>query len=184
MGMPLETPTYTTDDLRRFPPDGQRYELVQGVLLVTPAPTTLHQVVLARVFARLIRHLPDGGPARVVSPGEIEVRPRTLMDPDLLVYPSTYPLGTDWTDITEWWLAVEVYSPSSRIYDHDFKRPAYLALGVREVWMVDPRDESVSVSRPGGAERIVHDRLTWQPPAATELLELDVTGLFAGVDRA
>lgn len=180
MGMPLEVPIYTTDDLRNFPPDGQRYELVQGTLLVTPAPSPLHQVLLARMLERLLRYLPDGGPARVVSPGEIEVRPRILMDPDILVYSSAYPLDTPWTTISDWWLAVEVYSPSSRIYDHDFKRPTYLSLGVRETWMIDPREQTIAVTRIGHEEFTVRDRLTWQPAECPLPFELELAELLRG----
>jgi Uma2 family endonuclease len=179
--MPLRVPTYTTDDLRAFPKDGQRYELVQGALLVTPAPSSLHQVVIARLFGELQRYLPEAGPAWVVSPGEIEVKPRILMDPDILVYPASFSIGTAWTKITGWWLAVEVYSPSSRIYDHDFKRPAYLVLGVREVWMVDPNERSVSISRMDAAESIVRDHFVWHPPEQSEPFRLDLARLFAGM---
>lgn len=180
MAMPLTVPTYTTDDLREFPPDGQRYELVEGTLLVTPAPTTLHQVLLARLMERLRHYLPEGGPAWVVSPGEIEIRPQTLMDPDILVYPSAYHPGTPWTEITGWWLAIEVYNPSSRVYDHDFKGPTYLALGVRETWMIDPREETIAVAHRGARENTVRERLHWRPPECAEPFELELAWLFRG----
>lgn len=181
MAMPLELPTYTTDDLRRFPRDGQRYELLEGMLLVTPAPGNIHQIVISRLFASLVGYLPDGSPARVVSPGEIEIKPKTLMDPDLLVYPASYPIGTRWTRIHGWWLAVEVYSRSSRVYDHDFKRQAYLTLGVREVWMVDTREEVILVSHTSRVEQAHRESLVFHPPEITEPLTLDLTRLFAGL---
>src|SRR5690349_7164642 len=83
-------------DRRRFPSDGQRYELLDGFLLVTPAPGTAHQVVLSRLMALLLGYLPEGAPARVTSPGEIEIAPKLLLDPDILVWPSTYRPGTPW----------------------------------------------------------------------------------------
>jgi Uma2 family endonuclease len=181
MGMPLRVPTYTTDDVRAFPRDGQRYELVQGTLLVTPAPSNLHQVVITRLFEALRRYLPEASPAWVVSPGEIEVNPHILMDPDILVYPASFAIGTAWTAISDWWLAVEVYGPSSRVYDHDFKRPAYLALGVREVWMVDPDKRSISISRMGAVELIIRDELSWHPPGQSEPFRLDLARLFSGM---
>ena len=150
MGMPLPVPTYTSEDLRQFPRDGQRYELLEGTLLVTPAPTLAHQLVTTRLARLLAEYLDPVGLAAAVTPGEIEVAPSTVMDPDILVVPASYPADTPWTRIGGWWLAVEVYSPSSRLYDHDFKRPAYLTLGVREVWMVDPVPKKVFVSRAGG----------------------------------
>jgi Uma2 family endonuclease len=179
--MPLRVPTYSTGDLRSFPDDGQRYELVQGTLLVTPAPSNPHQVVTASLFGELLRYLPEGSPARVVSPGEIEAKPRTLLDPDILVYPASFPIACPWTTISGWWLAVEVYSPSSRIYDRDFKHPAYLALGVREVWLVDPRERVVLVFRSGGEEVVFRDHLPWQPPELTEPLRIELPRVFAGL---
>lgn len=179
---PIRVPTYTTDELRKFPRDGQRYELVDGFLLVTPAPGTGHQVVLSRLMAGLLGYLPEGAPARVTSPGEIEIAPKLLLDPDLLVWPSSYPPGTPWTGISGWWLAVEVSGRGSRIYDRDFKRDAYLALGVREVWLVDLPDRQVLVSRAGAPKDVPHrDQLVWHPPEMPGTLTIGLHTIFAGL---
>jgi len=61
MSFPL--PTYTVDMVRAFPDDGQRYELVEGILLVTPAPAPDHQVVIARLLAALHAYLEADGRA-------------------------------------------------------------------------------------------------------------------------
>lgn len=182
MAMPLPLPMFTTDDLRSFPNDGQRYELLEGMLLVTPAPGSAHQVVLSRLLIAIGAYLSATELAHVVSPGEIEIAPKTLLDPDLLVFPSTYALGTPWTKIRGWWLAAEVFSPSSRMYDRDYKRDAYLSLGVDEVWLVDIDERAVFVSR-RGAERDVRqaERLVWRPAAIQEPLEIDLSVLFQGV---
>ncbi len=178
----IRVPRYTTDDVRRFPRDGQRYELLNGFLLVTPAPGTAHQVVLSRLLAALLAYLPEGSPARVTSPGEIEVRPTVLLDPDVLVWPASFRPGTPWTDISGWWLAVEVSGRASRVYDRDFKRDAYLALGVREVWLLDLPDRRVLVSRADGPKDTPHtDRLIWHPPEMPVPLTLDIPALFAEV---
>jgi Uma2 family endonuclease len=180
--VPIRLPTYTTDDLRRFPRDGQRYELLDGFLLVTPAPGTAHQGVLSRLMAALLGYLPEGAPGRVTSPGEIEIAPKILLDPDVLVWPSSYKLGTPWTAISGWWLAVEVSGRTSRVYDRDFKRDAYLALGVREVWLVDLHDRRVLVSGQGTQKDVPHsDELLWHPPQMPAPLSLDLRALFAGL---
>jgi Uma2 family endonuclease len=183
MVMPLPLPTFTTDDLRSFPEDGQRYELVEGMLLVTPAPGSAHQVVLGRIASAVHGHLATEGLAYAVSPGEIEVAPKTLLDPDLLVFPATYAPGTPWRRMSEWWLAAEVFSSSSRMYDRAYKRDAYLSLGVREVWLVDLDEQAVFVSRLGETERDVrHDReLRWAPEELSYPLTIDVPSLFDGL---
>jgi Uma2 family endonuclease len=180
--MPLPLPTFTTDDLRAFPHDGQRYELLEGMLLVTPAPGTAHQVVLSGLLIAIGTYLAPAQLAFAVSPGEIELQPRTLLEPDLLVYPSHFRPGTPWRAIREWWLAVEVFSPSSRVYDRDYKRDAYLSLGVGEVWLVDLDDRAIFASRRGAERDVRHaDRLRWGPAAMPEPMELDVAALFRGV---
>jgi Uma2 family endonuclease len=180
---PIRVPTYTTADLRRFPRDGQRYELLNGFLLVTPAPGTAHQVVLSRLMAVLLGYLPERAPARVTSPGEIEIAPKHLLDPDILVWPSSYKPGTPWTAISGWWLAVEVSGRTSRVYDRDFKRDAYLALGVREVWLVDLHDRQVLVSSRGAAKDLSHrDELLWHPPEMPAPLAIDLHAIFAELD--
>src|SRR5438132_517094 len=89
MAMPLPLPTYTVDQVRAFPADGNRYELVEGMLLVTPQPAYDHQVVVARLVATLHNYLVPVGLARVVSPGEIEVVPKQHLEPDILVVPAS-----------------------------------------------------------------------------------------------
>ena len=79
MAMPVAVPRYTVDDLDSFPDDGNRYELLDGVLPVSPAPSFLHEIVVQR-----ISHPEDhlDGCARLVAccgsfrPWVSRVRPR------------------------------------------------------------------------------------------------------------
>lgn len=182
MGMALVTvPRYTVDDLDRFPEDGNRYELLDGVLLVTPFPAAVHQIAAGRISARLSSGV--GEAAHVVSPGVISVPPRTQLQPDILIYPSRFSPTTDWAKVDEHWLAVEVLSRSSRIYDREFKRDAYFALGVREVWLVDLRDLSVEVCRGKGAGEIVRDVVAWTVPGTNRVARVPLAAIFEGSDR-
>src|SRR5262249_10883026 len=152
MGMPITIPRYTVDEIESWPDDGNRYELLDGVLLVTPFPGPPHQLVAMRLsvtLARLIERWPD---IHVVSPGAIKVPPHTELQPDVLVFRRP-PGEARWDRISDHILAVEIQSPSTKRYDQDYKRPAYLALGVAEVWRVDLDRQLVFVSRPGGEER-------------------------------
>jgi len=182
MGMAIAVPRYTIEDLDRLPEDGNRYELLDGLLLVTPAPAASHQVVVSRIQLRLGEALQRPGHAHVVGPGAISAPPKTQLQPDILVYPSRFPPRAEWLDIDEHWLAVEVLSRSSRIYDREFKRDAYFALGVQQVWLVDRRNRSVEVCRGRGAGEVVRDVIRWHVPAAEVLVSIDLSEIFAGLD--
>jgi Uma2 family endonuclease len=181
MAMPASVvvPTYTIEDLEHFPDDGNRYELLDGVLLVTPAPLPPHEVVIGRLFGSIAGYIQPSGLAHAVSHGAVEIVPKTHLEPDILVFPSNQPLDRKWAEIRDWWLAVEVFSESSRIYDRDFKRNAYLAMGVAEVWLVDWWDRAVYVSRKGGrTDERQQERLPWHPHNMPNPLHLDLSRVF------
>ena len=182
MVMPAMVPRYTNADLAAFPEDGHRYELVGGVLLVTPGPAPLHEVVVDEVSVRLREHV--GHRARVMQRGTVEVDPDHHLEPDILVVPrGALPPAMDqdtrWTEIRQWWLAIEVSGLGSRIYDRDHKTPAYLALGGPEVLRIDLHDRTVEVSRPGQAIQTHHERVVWQPPVeGMKALVIEVGAMF------
>jgi len=121
------------------------------------------------------------GKGQVVGPGVITVPPKTQLQPDILVQPDRYPIDSKWEDIDEQWLAVEVLSRSSRVYDREVKRDAYIALGVREVWLVDRWKKEVEVSHTRGPGTIVRDVLRWRVPEPAVDVEILLKDVFAGL---
>ena len=100
----------------------------------------------------------------------------------MLVVPAPVAERFKWADFTGHWLAVEIYSRGSRRYDHDYKRDAYLALGVREVWLVDLDERAVLVSRINGVrDERVTDTLRWHLAEMATDFGLPLAGLFAGL---
>lgn len=180
MAMSISVPLYTVEDLEHFPDDGNRYEVLDGVLLVTPQAAAVHQIVANRIQGELFISLQKPGLAHVVGPGAVVRMPRTQLQPDILVYPSRFSPTTDWRKITEHWLAVEVLSTTSRVYDREFKRDAYFALGLEQVWLVDWRTRSVEVCTAKGRSRVVRDKIRWRI-ARTEVA-IDLNEVFAGID--
>jgi Uma2 family endonuclease len=182
MGMAISVPRYTVDELEQFPDDGNRYELLDGVLLVTPAPKAVHQNVVSHLHVALATAIQKPGLARVVGPGAISVPPNTQLQPDILVYPSRFGPMVEWARISEHWLAVEVLSRSSRVYDRLFKRDAYFVLGVPQVWLVDIADRSVEVWRTRTEHEVVRDVIRWRVPTLDVVVPIDLAEVFTGVE--
>jgi Uma2 family endonuclease len=182
MVMAATIPYFTIADLERFPHDGNRYELLDGVLLVTAAPSFAHETVVSRIAWHLANAVQLRGHALVLTRGAVSLLPRTHLEPDILVVPQRFPPNAKWHEITEHWLAVEVLSRPSRIYDREFKRDAYLRLGVREVWLVDREDRSVEVSEAVGEGRTEREAIIWRPPHLELEVRVDLAELFAGIE--
>lgn len=187
MAMPIQSPgiaapRYTVDEIESWPDDGNRYELLDGVLLVTPSPGPTHQMVATEI-AYLLRGLIEPWPQlRVSAPGVIVLRPKTQLLPDVLVFEPPGPRFA-WDGVRRHLLAVEVMSRSTRVYDRDFKRPAYLALGVAEMWRVDCDERVIFVSRPGEPpDRAYRDVLPWAPPGVGATLALSLDRVFRGIE--
>jgi Uma2 family endonuclease len=177
MVMVLPVPRFTIEMLDEFPDDGTRYELLEGSLLVTPAPSMEHQVVATRLVNLLFDAV--GNDAHVVAVGAIQRGDNTQLQPDILVLPASYPPTANWREVHGWWLAVEVLSPSSRVYDREVKRAAYLALGVEEYWLVDPRTRSIEIWKPDSATgTTVSDTLEWRPRTISRTVVLDLEKVF------
>ncbi|MEO8031987.1 MAG: Uma2 family endonuclease [Gemmatimonadota bacterium] len=139
-------------------------------------------VVSGRLHTILATYL--GRKTNVVGPGVVEHAPETHLEPDLLVFPSPIPTSLEWTDLSGHWLAVEVLSRGSRRYDQDLKRNAYLALGVREVWLVDWQNREILRSIAGGVtDGPFQEKLRWRPAKMGAPLVIDLEEVFEGLDR-
>jgi Uma2 family endonuclease len=183
MAMPSLAERYwTPDDVRALPDDGQRYECIDGELLVTPSPVPPHQLVLMRFVESL---LPYVRAARIgeflTSPADIEIEPGSLVQPDLLVavlhQPGTF-LRT-WAQVRTLALAVEILSPSTARNDRVKKRAFFQRAGVEEYWVVDLYARVVERWRPGiDRPEVISEVLRWHPTGASGPLEIDLPALF------
>jgi Uma2 family endonuclease len=125
---------FTVAELDRMPDDGRRYELLAGGLVVSPRPTTVHQVVMMR----LARVLDDACPEDlcVVPEPAVQLGPQTEFDPDLVVVRMDEVGGAKFTEPPL--LVVEVRSPSTALIDLSGKKVAYERFGVPSCWIVNP----------------------------------------------
>jgi Uma2 family endonuclease len=172
-----------TDEQRAWP----RYELIDGELVVTPAPSPRHQIAVQEILALLREHLAaDPVGLAIASPADLELRPGTITQPDVFVVPSGTVLAGDqlqWPDVTALLLAVEVLSPASVRTDRVTKRDFYLDAGVPEYWIVDLDARVVERWSPSReTPELCRDRLMWSPQAG-RTLAVDLPGLFERIQR-
>lgn len=166
MAMSIPTPVrrYTVDEAYAFPADGNRYEVVHGELLVTPAPRSIHQVVVAQFLFRLEHYLAPLGFERTLLPGPADIfwGNDVWVQPDLLVVVPE-EISSDWHTFKTLRLVVEVLSPSSARGDRLVKRRAYQENGVATFWVVDAERRVVEVWHPADeVPELVTDELRWR----------------------
>ena len=171
---------YTAEMVRALPEDGNRYEVVHGELLVTPAPRPWHEVLVVRLATALAVYLgvePIG--QLFASRSDISWGRDVLVEPDVLVVPFEEARTLDWSKMRTLLLVAEVLSPSSQRADRFTKRRLYQERGVQEYWVVDGEARVVEVWRPGAEfPAIEREQLTWQPSGASAPFSLALDDLF------
>ncbi len=125
---------FTVAELDRMPDDGRRYELLEGVLIVSPRPTTVHQFVSMRLLRILADACPDD--LCVVPEPAVELGPQTEFDPDLVVVGMDQIGGAKFTEPPL--LIIEIRSPSTALVDLNRKKAVYERFGVSSYWIVNP----------------------------------------------
>jgi Uma2 family endonuclease len=139
----------TYDDLEKIPEErpGDRHELIDGELVVTPSPTPVHQVVSRSIFRRLDHHVESNHLGTVLyAPVDVRLTPDNVLIPDILFVSRdrAHIVGDKAIDAPPD-LVVEILSPGTRQRDLDVKRELYARFGVQEYWIVDPEAKTIVV---------------------------------------
>lgn len=180
MNMATKTRPWTRDDLARLPDDGNRYEVLDGELFVTPRASFDHQDIAMQLVVAIGAYVRAHAIGRVFAPGAV-VFGKNELQPDIQVIPGAEqrPAGTDWTELPTPILVVEVLSDSTQLRDLGKKRLAYSRVGIETYWVVDQRGKRVLEFRPEIDEpRIITDDLRWQPLAKLPALEIALDSIF------
>jgi len=158
---------WTVDDLMDLPEDGNRYELIEGNLLISP-PRWIPQF---RTVLRLRDVLLAARPADLEVGEHVTVvvgSPRTCFVPDLWVAPaSALDRCGAYVESGELVLAVEVLPPGETDLDSVAKRHFYALGGVARYWIVDPQERTLTVcalaaGRTYSEEIVVPAGTTWR----------------------
>jgi Uma2 family endonuclease len=139
---PLESGEFSLLDLDALPDDGMRYELIDGLLVVTPIPPVLHQTAVLNLATQLRKACPE---QLKVFLGPLGFQPtvRRSLQPDIVVCrrEDIGPTAIERSLV----LAVEILSPPTRMTDVLLKRAIYEEAGVDSYWLIDPEQESLMV---------------------------------------
>jgi Uma2 family endonuclease len=181
---------WTVADRDALPDDGVRYELLDGVLYMTPAPTTRHQRIDRWFVFFLTLHVQMPGLGAVYhAPVDLVLGPNTVVQPDVLVVltGNHQVVVADNQILGPPDVVIEIASPSTAAYDRDAqhgKHAAYAKAEVPEYWLAMPNDETievlgltggtyVSLGIAQGDDRIPSSRLADLPVAASAFFAPD-----------
>jgi Uma2 family endonuclease len=186
MAMPDTTGNWTVAMLDALPDDGQRYEIIDGVLFVTPAPRVSHQHVVTSLAVILAPYVArTGGAIVLVAPTDVRKGERTSVQPDVLVVRldanGRVAVPIQPRDL---FLAIEVLSDRTARTDRQDKRVLYQGEGVAEYWIVDADAWVIERWRPGDQRpEVLSERLDWLYGGATAPLAIDLPSFFATIVR-
>lgn len=183
MAMAATHVEWTVDMLDALPDDGNRYEIIDGVLFVTPSPLDPHQLVAGELYARLKTYLRRSSAGRArIAPSDVrrEDRQRNRVQPDVYAVRlvdgrlPAYPFA-----LQDLLLVAEVESHSNAQYDYQTKRKLYLAAGIPEYWIVSPEAQTFVRWKNGQATgEIITDRIEWHPQGMAEPLVIEIPEFF------
>lgn len=144
--MTLPKPNFSYADYLKLP-DDQRYEVLEGELVMSPGPSMEHQGIVAVLTALLYAYQREHGAGRVFgAPFDVILSEHNVVQPDLLfvcrdrssiLKPGGVHGAPD--------LVVEILSPSNAERDLKIKRDLYGRYGVKEYWIVDPATQTVEI---------------------------------------
>ena len=138
---PLEIKTLT--EFEAMPKEeGWNYELIDGLVMMSPRPTAKHQVINGNLYSEL-RHKLKGSRCIPIPEIDLVLEGNNLI-PDLMVI-----CNEDITDMKRYekppLIAIEIVSPTSASRDHIIKRRKYEQLGIQEYWIVSPEEKCITV---------------------------------------
>ena len=138
---------YTVADIEALP-EGERAELIDGEMFMMASPTLTHQDILGELYTQIKLYIKGNkGPCRVfLAPFAVYIKDdiHNYVEPDISVICDKEKLDEKGCHGAPDWV-IEIVSPSSRHMDYERKLSLYEAAGVREYWIIDPKQETVAV---------------------------------------
>lgn len=147
MSVLSEEKGFTIDDIEALP-EGKRAELIDGHMYGMAPPSRMHQEMVMRLLVAIVNHIDSSGGKCRAYPAPFAVRlfddNVNYVEPDISVICDPGKLTDKGCSGAPDWI-IEVLSPATWLHDVYRKLELYRAAGVREYWIVNPRDASVVV---------------------------------------
>ncbi|MEO1615866.1 MAG: Uma2 family endonuclease [Planctomycetota bacterium] len=144
-------------------------ELANGRLELLPMPTWMHQLILEYLFDRLRKEVDESGVGGkvMIAPLPVRLFPGTVREPDVLyLHAENLPAsGEEYPNKLD--LAIEIVSHGKGARDRDYvaKRKDYEKARVKEYWIVDPIEKSLTLLE------LIDGRLDETPPSNDGFLQ-------------
>ena len=182
MGMPAQHTEWTAEMVRALPDDGKRYEVLDGELFVSPAPSLDHQRLvfhLARLLDAYVR-VHDLGEV-FIAPADVEFSRQRLLQPDVFVIPATPGRRPQvFTEVGRLLLAAEVLSPATARAVRTKKRDILKDERVPEYWIVDGDGRVIERWSPDDRRpEILSATIAWQPVPHVPPIVIHLPRFFA-----
>lgn len=157
---------YTIDDIYALP-EGERAELIDGKIYFMSSPSRTHQQILISLSVDISNYIKSNNGKCEIYPAPFAVflnnDDKTYVEPDISVICDPSKLDEKGCHGAPDWV-IEIVSPSSRSMDYLIKATKYHDAGVKEYWIVDPEDKSISVYSFEGEMRVIHYRFGEEVP--------------------
>ena len=167
----------TARDYFAMPDTEERYELIEGRLVLMPSPTLDHQDIVLEIAVAFREHQRHHGGRVVIAPADVELSFKTVFQPDVFyIAPGGIADARDHvTGAPD--LVVEVSSPGTKTYDTREKLPLYALHGVREAWIVDPKRKTVTVHSAEGGRFVRAETVAFGEAIPSKVVEVGDAGL-------
>ena len=182
MAMPGMVRRWTRQEVQALPEDGNRYELFDGELLVSPSSGLRHQLAITRLWELLQPFVAAHSLGVVLtSPADLSLGGEQLSQPDLFVLPSL-PHNLTWAETVLPLLVVEILSPATARHDRLVKRRRFQRARVPEYWIVDLDARVVERWRPDDERpEVLVETLEWRPAGPDPVLTVDLASYFTAI---
>lgn len=171
--MSTKTALVTYDDYQHLPDDGNRYEIIDGELFMTPAPKMYHQDIIGNIYYHIRKFLEKTNLGKVyVSPADVVLSMTDVVEPDLFfISKERSEIITKKNVVAAPDLVVEILSESTAAIDRNRKKDLYGKYGVKEYWIVDPEQAAIEqyILRDGFFE--LNDELTSSDKLNSKIIE-------------